>query len=292
MIVDEGMAVKNGEHVSIECIKQYGVGCNADNPACGRNYHYHKYIELMYMTKGKLNAYVDNKMYVIGPGDMMIIFPNEPHTFASAEGGDHENIVIKMLPEVLMTREQTVREFEYFMNMTTPHETRIIKVSEAVSAALYAAADEYEDSSYAAELIMRSNIIKLCATVLVKWKENGEIITFTDGTKKENIKILKRLMELTVAEKGCLKTREAAKFCNFSDGYFVRFFKSVMGMSFTEYTRDVKIREAERLLKCTDKSITDIAQELEYATASHFIKDFEKKKSISPGRYRRGGKIV
>lgn len=292
MIVDEGMAVKNGERVSIECIKQYGKNCNVDDPSKGRNYHYHKYIELMYMTKGKLNVYIDNKMFVIGPGEMIIIFPSEPHTFGSAEGGNHENIVIKMLPEILVTREQTVRELEYYMNMTIPHKTRLIMVNEETRKALCSAADEYEDGSYAAELVMRSDIIKLCAEILVQWKKNDEIITFTDGTKKENIKVLKELMEHTTLKKGCIKTHEAARFCNFSDGYFIRFFKSVMGMSFTEYTRDVKIREAERLLKCTDESVTDIAQELEYATASHFIKDFEKKKGISPGKYRRGEKIV
>lgn len=292
MIVDEGMAVKNGERVSVQCLRQCGTDWKADEPWGRNDYHFHKYIELMYVTEGKLNAYIDNKKFVIGPGEMIIIFPNEPHTFGSAEGGSHENIVIKMLPEVLMTREQTVREFEYFMNMITPHKTRIIKVDEETHGSLCAAADEYDGASYAAELVTRANILKLCAGILVKWKEENEIIVFTDGTKKENIKVLKQLVEHTALKKGCIKTHEAAKFCNLSDGYFIRFFKSVMGMSFTEYTRDMKIREAERLLKCTSESITDIAQELEYATASHFIKDFEKKKGISPGKYRRGEKTL
>jgi AraC-like DNA-binding protein len=65
-----------------------------------------------------------------------------------------------------------------------------------------------------------------------------------------------------------------------------------MNMSFSEYTRGLKTREAQRLLKCTDKSVTEIAQMLDYATSSHFIKDFKKEKNMSPGKYRSGQKSL
>ena len=75
--------------------------------------------------------------------------------------------------------------------------------------------------------------------------------------------------------------------CGMSDGHFSRIFKSVTGATFTQYIKSVKIDRAERLLKCSDMSVTEIAQSLEYATTSHFIEDFRKEKGISPKQYRK-----
>ena len=58
-------------------------------------------------------------------------------------------------------------------------------------------------------------------------------------------------------------------------------------MSFMQYVKSVKISEAERLLKCTEKTITDIAQILSYGSTSHFIEDFKREKGITPKQYRK-----
>lgn len=242
------------------------------------------------MKKGKINAYAGEKRYLISPGDLIIMFPDEPHTYASAEGGAYSYIVVKFLPDILSTKEQRVSEFEYLMNIRNPNHNRVIKAYGELSGFIEDALLHYTENSYADELLVRADIIKVCAFLLSYWKDRGEIIPVSDGAKKENIKLLKKLIDYVEENCGRIKTHEAAKFCNFSDGYFIRFFKSVMNMSFTEYTRSVKIKEAERLLKCTDESITNIAQMLEYATSSHFIKDFQKEKNMPPGKYRQRAK--
>lgn len=286
MMFDEGMALKNGERLSIQCLMQSAKRSEKDDVLHPKNYHYHKYAELIYMKKGKINAYAGEKRYIISPGDVIIMFPNEPHTYASAEGGAYSYIVVKFLPEILSTKEQRVSEFEYLMNIRNPHNSRVIKADGELGGFIESALSHYTENSYAGELLVRADIVNVCALLLSYWNNKGEIASISDGAKKENIKLLKKLMDYVEENCGRIKTHEAAKFCNFSDGYFIRFFKSVMNMSFTEYTRSVKIKEAERLLKCTDESITNIAQTLEYATSSHFIKDFKKEKNMSPGKYR------
>ena len=176
------------------------------------------------------------------------------------------------------------------MNLKTPAHSRVIKATDEMRAIFHSSLRRSESADYADELIIRADTIKLCAFILSEWKKRGEIISFFGGAKKDNADMLKKLMDMAEEKNGCIKTHEAAKFCNFSDGYFIRFFKSVMNMSFTEYTRGLKTREAQSLLKCTDKSITEIAQMLDYATSSHFIRDFKREKNMSPGKYRSGAK--
>lgn len=290
MIIDEGMALKNGERLSIQCLMQNVENSKKDDISLHKNYHYHKYIELIYMKKGKINAYAGEKRYIISPGDVIIMFPDEPHTYASADGGAYSYIVVKFLPDILSTREQRVSEFEYLINIRNPNHSRVIRADGELGSFIESALSYYTENAYAGELLVRAEIIKVCALLLSYWKKKGEIASISDEAEKKNIKLLKKLMEYVEENCGRIKTHEAAKFCNFSEGYFIRFFKSVMNMSFTEYTRGVKIKEAERLLKCTDESITNIAQILEYATASHFIKEFKKEKNMSPGKYRQRAK--
>ena len=49
----------------------------------------------------------------------------------------------------------------------------------------------------------------------------------------------------------------------------------------------IDLEKEERLLKCTDLSVTEIAQSLDYATASHFIEDFKSEKGMSPKQYKK-----
>lgn len=286
MIVDEGMAKKNGEHLAVQYLEQKIKNCVESCPETGGGYHYHKYIEFFYLEEGEMNAYIGDRIYPLSPGEIIVVFPGEPHNFFMAKDGDRHNYVAKLLPEILVTKEQTGTEFEYYMNLKTPEHSRIMKATDEMKAIFHASVTRFDSAGYADELIVRADTIKLAALILSEWNKRGEILSFFGGTKKDNIDMLKRLMKLSEDKQGCIKTHEAAKFCNLSTGYFIRFFKSVMNMSFTEYTRDLKTREAQRLLKCTDKSVTEIAQMLDYATSSHFIKDFKKEKNMAPGKYR------
>lgn len=292
MIVDEGMAKRNGEHLAVQYLKQAMKNCRGEAPGTVNNYHYHKYIELFYLEEGEVNAYIGDKVYPLFPGEIAIVFPGEPHTFCTAKDGDRINYVAKMLPDILVTKEQTGTEFEYYMNLKTPAHSRVIKATDEMAEIFRSSVCRFDGADYADELIIRADTIKLSALILAEWNRRGEIMSFFGGAKKDNVDMLKKLMDISEAKKGCIKTHEAAKFCNLSDGYFIRFFKSVMNMSFSEYTRGLKTREAQRLLKCTDKSVTEIAQMLDYATSSHFIKDFKKEKNMSPGKYRSGQKSL
>ncbi len=286
MIVDEGMAKKNGEHLAVQYLVQIMKNLRAECVDGTGYYHFHKYIELFYLEQGEMNAYIGDKIYPISPGDIITVFPGEPHHFYMAKDGDRVNYVAKLLPDILVTKEQTGTEFEYYMNLKTPAHSRVIKATDEMRSIFHSSLRRSESTDYADELIIRGDTIKLCALILSEWNKRGEIISFFGGAKKDNADMLKKLMDMAEEKNGCIKTHEAAKFCNFSDGYFIRFFKSVMNMSFTEYTRGLKTHEAQRLLKCTDKSITEIAQMLDYATSSHFIRDFKREKNMSPGKYR------
>ena len=71
-----------------------------------------------------------------------------------------------------------------------------------------------------------------------------------------------------------------------SASYLSRLFKDEVGISVSDYIREKKIEKAQELLKYTDKSLIEIANDLSFSSQSHFIQTFRKVASMTPKKYR------
>ena len=69
--------------------------------------------------------------------------------------------------------------------------------------------------------------------------------------------------------------------------YFNRLFKSAMGVSPSTYFITLRINEAKRLLRETERSVEDIGFDVGYSTPSHFAQLFRKATGLTPRDYRR-----
>lgn len=68
--------------------------------------------------------------------------------------------------------------------------------------------------------------------------------------------------------------------------YFAKKFKRVMGLAPMEYLRNARIEQAKEWMAVTDKSITQIAEELGFQTLQHFSAVFLKATGLPPRKYR------
>lgn len=64
-------------------------------------------------------------------------------------------------------------------------------------------------------------------------------------------------------------------------------FKQYTGSNFVNYLKDIRMREAKRLLAETDMRIIEISQEVGYDNEKHFMKIFKSSCGVSPSEYRR-----
>ena len=46
---------------------------------CRAHMHYH--VELVYMKKGEMRAFIDSEEYGVGQGELLVVFPNQVHRF-------------------------------------------------------------------------------------------------------------------------------------------------------------------------------------------------------------------
>ena len=71
-----------------------------------------------------------------------------------------------------------------------------------------------------------------------------------------------------------------------------RLFKRCMNTSIFDYIIQFRIEKSARLLKETDTSITEIAQNVGFNDANHFAKIFRREKGMSPTQFRQSAKSV
>jgi AraC-like DNA-binding protein len=101
------------------------------------------------------------------------------------------------------------------------------------------------------------------------------------------VKIADRLVR-TIQEKYDqeISLESCAQELNYHPVYLSRVFKREIGMTFSEYLSEYRMRMAKVMLETTDKKIAEIGEQLQYKNISAFIRTFRKLYDMTPGQYR------
>lgn len=71
-----------------------------------------------------------------------------------------------------------------------------------------------------------------------------------------------------------------------SKSYFIRCFQRYAGSTPHEYLLQYRLRQAKQLLRSTDKTVEQIAEQCGFNSASHFARAFRQSNGISPSAFR------
>ena len=84
-----------------------------------------------------------------------------------------------------------------------------------------------------------------------------------------------------------IKLSSMAGICNVSSEYFLRLFKSTVGVSPHQYVLNLRIGRAKALLASPGASLSDIATECGFCHQQHMTSTFRRVTGVTPGTYRR-----
>jgi transcriptional regulator GlxA family with amidase domain len=96
----------------------------------------------------------------------------------------------------------------------------------------------------------------------------------------------KLLDYLQSPERQKLSLGDAAKMCGMSTAQFTRSFRKVAGTSYLGYALHLRLSEAARLLRGSDKSVAQIADATGFADQSHLDRNFKKAFGKTPRAFR------
>ncbi len=82
----------------------------------------------------------------------------------------------------------------------------------------------------------------------------------------------------------------AAGIAALESSYFSTYFRAKVGITFTDWLRQVRIRKATELIEASDFSITEVAYEVGFADLTTFGRAFKKHTRMTPSEFKKSAR--
>lgn len=260
--------------------------------------NHHDYLEVGYIFDGKGILTVENKKYIVKKDDIIILSNYELHTFSTTKNQSFYLIVIYFMPELIYKPGGLNIDFNFlkpffyrgsnFSHVIHPDKIdnkHLFFLIEKIYGLYSKKETNYrlESKIYLTEILL--NLVKYYGISSTKCSKNYY-------KKIKDIDRLKSLMTLLQKEYNRdITLTEAADIANMSIYYFCKFFKKVIGKTFTNYLLSIRIDKAKELLLTEKITVTSIAYKVGFENLSYFYRKFKEFTGYCPTEYLNTVKI-
>lgn len=256
--------------------------------------HWHKEIEIIYVTQGSLDLGLNDKVIHLKQGEVQFINGGDVHFFLSSP--DSERIVIQfdlnLFQDVstLIYDDRSLRDIFTQIEQSSrnwPHETatRLLPLLQSISTE-----DHERKEGYA--YMIKAKLYEMLAFILREVPRGNEthrpqisehILTPT----KEMLLKLERIFEYVESHyQESIILKDVADYIGFSPYYFTKFFKKNTGMTFITFLNEYRLNKAKWILLNENYSITEIAEQAGFNSVKTFHHFFKEATGTSPLKYR------
>lgn len=251
-------------------------------------YHFHEEYEIYYLIQGERYYFIKDKTYHVKKGDLIFIDRNILHKTADVEKPGHERYLINLRKDFLDSFPYYISEklFQFFSAekcIITPALDEKIKI-ESIFDEMY---KEYLSLGSEPPIYLQTLVIQLLYFInKIVSKNVNQPSNFYNINNIAHLRILEVVEYINIHFKEPLSLSELSQHFFFSPFYLSRLFKKVTGFSLIEYINSIRVKEAQELLKNSDKKISDIALEVGYDNITHFERVFKQITNLSPRAYK------
>lgn len=228
--------------------------------------HLHSSYEVITILEGESLVTVGSHQYTMGPGDAVLIFPNQLHSIHTPE---HSNLMLSIFSPRLVQAYTTKCEHRIpKSNLFRPDSFYLTKLSQ-----LRTAADEVNIPQ------AKGVLYSLCA-------EFDENATYTQqhATCEDLLSDIFHFVEENY-QKDC-SLEALAMHTGYHYVYLSRYFKQATGLTYLEYVHHFRVDEACYLLENTRLPILQVAYDCGYDSLRSFNRNFRKIMSVTPRAYQ------
>lgn len=256
----------------------------------------HDYFELAYLCTGAASLEIQDRSLPLKRGDLAVVGSTLYHRF---ECRSHPPVTLAVLffqPD-LIRAEGGPDNAEYLTPflLQDPNFPHVVKASAAIPAQIFdlmqRVRTELPATSPRARLAAKT-YLKMILILLVNQYASyaGTVDTFRQ--QQRSLERLRPLFEhLEKHFEKPAQVQDAARICGMSESHFMNFFKRATGQSFMAYLNHYRIERAQALLAMTDRSVSDISQEMGFCDQSYFGTVFRKFVGMTPAAYRGNSRL-
>lgn len=262
-------------------------------PSYPFEWHYHPEMELTLIEEDYGQRVVGDHQEEYGPGDLVLLGPNLPHTWASGTTSTSGDGVARMARAVVV---QFDAAFAGPNLLQAPEMRSAREMFSASARGLRFEADknrqavkrlsELPDAQGPNRLL---GLLEILAMLAGTWHE-AELLAGPAFTANRNLAAQQRVDRICqfIQEhlSDSISQAELARQLGMNTSAFSRFFKHATGRTVVEYINEVRISQACRLLLETDDSVLEVCLRSGFGNLSNFNRRFRRLKGLTPSGFR------
>lgn len=248
--------------------------------------HWQNSMELIYVKRGAGLAQVSLNVMEARAGDIFVLPPGTLHGLRQSPGKrmEYENIIFSLS---LLGGADDLCAQHYLMPLQAGRLTLPARISleDAGYPALAACLTDAEEFSRTRrngfELGIKGAMLRFVALLLA---EQNLPPALPDSVSAARLKKLLQRVEDNCAAP--LSVADAAAECGCSASHFMRWFKKMTGTTFGAYLNERRLAAAAELLRTTDDTVLNIAEQAGFENLSNFNRRFKARYGMTPKQYR------
>ncbi|ACX62775.1 MULTISPECIES: AraC family transcriptional regulator [Bacillales] len=249
--------------------------------------HLHDHYELYYLLSGERIYFIKDRSYRVRAGDLVFVDRNAVHKTLDSGRPDHDRLVLYINPELfadLAVPPELAEGLKEPFGWDVPILRLPSPASEAVERMVGDMVNEMIHPQAGSSWLLRHRTVEL---LLFAYRSRHlGMVRSADTEPVLHPKTQAVVRYLNDNYRQALTLPEVAEAFRISPHYLSRLFKQTTGFTFSDYLNLLRVKEAQRLLRESDDSITDIAWRSGFSNFSHFGKMFKRTVQLSPRAYR------
>ncbi len=244
--------------------------------------HWHERMELLQIIHGCLKVQLANKEIIAKAGDIVIIMPSMVHSgFAGDEGLEYHVISF---------------DIEKFLNSTIASD-KYIKPIIKRSVLFSPATNNVALSKVLDELVLlltsepKSNPLLTTGKIyeFIGLLYQNCMVAFSHSKEPvKNFDIVLKYINRHFTED--ITSRSISQKFNYDETYFCRRFKEATGITTMKYIRILRLELAQKLLKNSNESISNISLQCGFSDTHYFANCFKNQYKLTPTAFREAHK--
>lgn len=251
------------------------------------NWHWHEALQFCRVTAGEVDFQTDASRYHLQTGDGIFVGSGTLHT-ARPCSAESAYLCLDVSPRLLASFSGSAAETRYVTPYLHSGALREVPLSPAVAwqrkllDGMQAVFDCDERRAFGYELTVTAQLLAMWRTLLENRRESVSPPAAPRGG--EAVQAILAYLHKHCAERVTLPA--LARAVSFSPSECCRIFRRVTGETIFDYLRSYRLSLAARALRETERSVSEIALETGFCSASYFIETFRAQFGVTPRRYR------
>lgn len=245
------------------------------------NMHWHRSIELLYIVKGEVKITVGGTLYTLNDDDIILINSQVPHSL-NAENATMIAAQVKL--DLLSVIPDNMKTYSFDCVSDNGDKERFLPVKQCIASLLKF---NVESSNYNS-LINVSLCYKLMYELYLNFSNPQEKATGNQNEQLSRLNVLLGYINENFADN--LSLDKLAEIVNVTPSYLSKSFKQLMGMTVSEYIKNLRLHQATILLSTTNDGTEMICEKCGFPNTHSFLTAFKEKYSTLPSRWRKENK--